>query len=158
EREYRHALALDPTLAEAAANLARLLRERGDRPGAAAVLDRALAGGAHAPEVFAERGLARAEGGDLAGAPPAVPHAPPPHPAAPPASPPGASPAPTILYEQLLRLPPSRIDGWKVLGTIYLEKLADRPAALRCFRRALLLETNAAEKAKLEGLIQELET
>ena len=33
-REYRRALALDPTQAEAAANLARLLRERGDRPGA----------------------------------------------------------------------------------------------------------------------------
>ncbi len=36
-REYRRALALDPAQAESAANLARLLREGGDRPGALAV-------------------------------------------------------------------------------------------------------------------------
>ncbi|HEV8630756.1 MAG TPA: sulfatase-like hydrolase/transferase, partial [Thermoanaerobaculia bacterium] len=51
EREYRKALTLDPTLPEAAANLARLLREKGDGKAAIATLDAALAAGGHAPEL-----------------------------------------------------------------------------------------------------------
>jgi arylsulfatase A-like enzyme/Flp pilus assembly protein TadD len=165
EREYRHALALDPTQPETAANLARLLRGRGDRKAALAVLDGALAGGAHSAEIFAERGLARAEGGDLAGALADFREASHRSP---------ADPAPlenaahasfelgryresAILYEDLLRLAENRLDDWKILGTIYLDRLNDHPNALRCFRRALLLETDAAERAKLEGLIKELD-
>jgi tetratricopeptide (TPR) repeat protein len=61
------------------------------------------------------------------------------------------------LYEQLLRLAPNRLDLWKTAGAIYLYDLEDRPAALRCFRRALTLEVNPAERAKLEELVKELD-
>src|SRR5947199_839122 len=142
-----------------------MLRERGDRPAAVAVLDQALARGAHEPEIFAERGLARAETGDTAGAladfreaarrDPANPV--PVENAAHAAFELGRQREAAIYYEQLLRLAPNRLDGWKVLGTLYLDKLSEPANALRCFRRALLLEPDAAEKAKLEGLIKELD-
>jgi choline-sulfatase len=164
EKEYRRALALDPAQATAATNLAHLLRQQGDRKGAVAVLDTALRAGAHEPEVFLERGLARAEAGSLESAladfREAAHRAP-------------ANPVPlenaartafdlkrfrdsALLYEQLLRLQPNRPDLWKTAGAIYLEELDDHPSALRCFRRALLLESDVAEKAKLEALVKEL--
>jgi hypothetical protein len=61
------------------------------------------------------------------------------------------------LYEQFLRLQPGRLDLWKTAGAIYYYELEDRPAALRCFRRALSLEPDPAERAKLEELLRELE-
>ena len=164
EREYRRALALDPAQAVAASNLARLLRQKGDRKGAVEVLDTALRAGAHEPEIFLERGVARAEAGSLETAladfREAARRAP-------------ANPVPledaartaydlkrfrdsALLYEQLLRLVANRVDLWKTEGAIYLYELEDRPDALRCFRRALLLETDAAEKAKLDALVREL--
>jgi choline-sulfatase len=164
EREYRRALALDPAQAAAASNLARLLREKGDRKGAVEVLDTALRAGAHEPEIFLERGVARAQGGNLESAlgdfREAARRAP-------------ANPVPlenaartaydlkrfrdaSQIYEQLLRLAPDRPDLWKTEGAIYLYDLEDRPAALRCFRRALLLEGDPGEHAKLEALVKEL--
>ncbi|HEY0512871.1 MAG TPA: sulfatase-like hydrolase/transferase [Thermoanaerobaculia bacterium] len=164
EREYRRALALDPAQAVGASNLARLLREKGDRKGAREVLDLALRAGAHEPEVFLERGVDRAESGNLDGAladfREAARRAP-------------ANPVPlenaaraafdlkrfreaSQLYEQLLRIAPNRGDLWKTEGAIYLYELDDRTAALRCFRRALLLESDAAEKGKLNALVKEL--
>ncbi len=164
EKEYRRALALDPAQAAAASNLARLLRQRGERKEAIAVLDTALRAGAHEPEIFLERGTARAESGSLESAlgdfREAARRAP-------------ANPVPlenaartafdlkrfrdaSLVYEQLLRLQPNRGDLWKTEGAIYLEELDDRTDALRCFRRALLLETDGGEKAKLEALVREL--
>jgi arylsulfatase A-like enzyme/Flp pilus assembly protein TadD len=164
EREYRRALALDPVQAVAATNLARLLRQRGDRKEALAVLDTALRAGAHEPELFLERGLARAESGSLEPAltdfREAARRAP-------------ANPVPlenaaraaydlhrfrdsAQLYETLLRLAPNRADLWKTTGAIYLYELDDKDAALRCFRRALNLETNPAERSRLESLVKEL--
>jgi choline-sulfatase len=164
EKEYRRALALDPAQAAAASNLARLLRQRGERKEAIAVLDTALRAGAHEPEIFLERGTARAETGSLESAlgdfREAARRAP-------------ANPVPlenaartafdlkrfrdaSLVYEQLLRLQPNRGDLWKTTGAIYLEELDDRSDALRCFRRALLLETDGGEKAKLEALVKEL--
>jgi len=61
------------------------------------------------------------------------------------------------LYEQLLRLQPSRTDLWKTAGALYLYELKDNADALRCFRRALVLETDPAEKQKLEAMVTELE-
>lgn len=164
EREYRRALALDPAQAVAASNLARMLRGKGDRKGAIEVLDTALRAGAHEADIFLERGVARAEGGNLDGAladfREAARRAP-------------ANPVPlenaaraaydlkrvrdaALIYEQLLRLAPNRADLWKTEGAIYLYDLEDRPAALRCFRRALLLESDAGERAKLDALVKEL--
>ena len=68
EREYRRALALDPAQAVAATNLARMLRAKGDRKGAVEVLDTALRAGAHESDIYLERGVARAEAGNLEGA------------------------------------------------------------------------------------------
>ncbi|HET9211946.1 MAG TPA: tetratricopeptide repeat protein, partial [Thermoanaerobaculia bacterium] len=164
EKEFRRALTLDPAQAAAASSLARMLRQRGDRKGALEVLDTALKAGAHEPEIFLERGVARAEAGNLESAladfREAARRAP-------------ANPVPlenaartaydlkrfrdaSLLYEQLLRIAPNRADLWKTEGAIYLYDLEDRDGALRCFRRALLLETDPGEKAKLEGLVKEL--
>jgi tetratricopeptide (TPR) repeat protein len=164
EREYRRALALDPAQAVAATNLARMLRQRGDRKGAVAVLDAALRAGAHESEVFLERGVARAEGGSLEPAlldfREAARRAP-------------ANPVPienaartaydlrrfrdsTQLYEQLLRIAPNRADLWKTTGAIYLYELDDKDSALRCFRSALNLERDPGERGRLEELVKEL--
>jgi choline-sulfatase len=164
EREYRRALALDPAQAVAASNLARMLRAKGDRKGAVEVLDTALRAGAHESDLFLERGVARAEAGNLESAladfREAARRAP-------------ANPVPlenaartaydlkkfrdaAQIYEQLLRLAPNRSDLWKTEGAIYLYDLEDRPEALRCFRRALLLESDAGERAKLDALVKEL--
>ncbi len=164
EKEYRRALALDPAQAVGATNLARLLREKGDKNGAREVLEAALKAGAHEPEIFLERGVDRAETGNLEGAladfREAARRAP-------------ANPVPlenaartaydlkrfrdaSLLYEQLLRIAPNRGDLWKTEGAIYLYELDDKPAALRCFRRALLMESDPGEHAKLEALVKEL--
>jgi len=164
EREYRRALALDPAQAVAATNLARLLRGRGDRKGAQAVLETALRAGAHEPDVYLERGLGRAEEGSFAAALAdfrEAAHRDPANPgplenAAKAAYQLGRQREAAQFYEQLLRLAPSRLDVWKTVGAIYLYDLEDRPAALRCFRQALTLEVNPAERAKLEELVQEI--
>jgi len=165
EREYRHALTLDPTLPEAAANLAKLLRERGDKAGAAAVLDTALKGGAHSFDVFLERGLARAESGNLSGALADFREAAHRDPRNPVPLENAARAAYQLhqvrvsaqLYEELLRLAPGRLDLWKTLGAIYYYELGEKKEALRAFRQALLLERDTAEKGKLEALVRELE-
>jgi choline-sulfatase len=164
EREYRRALALDPAQSVAATNLSRMLRQRGERKEALAVLDTALRAGAHEPEIYLERGIARAESGSLE---PALLDF---HEAArrAPANPvPIENAARTAydlkrfresaqLYEQLLRLAANRADLWKTTGAIYLYELDDKEAALRCFRRALNLESDPAERSQLEGLVKEL--
>ncbi|HEV7786359.1 MAG TPA: sulfatase-like hydrolase/transferase [Thermoanaerobaculia bacterium] len=164
EREYRRALALDPAQAVAATNLARMLRQRSDRKEALAVLDTALRAGAHEPEIYLERGIGRAEGGSLE---PALLDF---HEAArrAPANPvPIENAARTAydlkrfkesaqLYEQLLRIAANRADLWKTTGAIYLYELDDKEAALRCFRRALNLESDPGERGRLEGLVREL--
>ncbi|HEX4962142.1 MAG TPA: sulfatase-like hydrolase/transferase [Thermoanaerobaculia bacterium] len=165
EREYRRALTLDPALSVAATNLSRLLRQRGEKKEAMAVLDTALKAGAHEPEIFLERGISRAEEGSLEAAfldfSEASRRAP-------------ANPVPlenaartaydlhrfrqsAQLYEQLLRIAANRVDLWKTTGAIYLYELDDKEAALRCFRRALNLESDPAERGRLEGLVKELD-
>jgi choline-sulfatase len=164
EKEYRRALALDPSLPAAASNLSRLLRQRGERKESQEVLDRALRAGAHDPEIYLERGVIRAEAGNLESALTDFREA---------ARRSPANPVPlenaartaydlkkfrdsSLLYEQLLRLNPNRGDLWKTTGAIYLYELDDKADALRCFRRALILEGDAGEKAKLEELVKEL--
>lgn len=164
EREYRHALALDPAQAESASNLARLLRRRGDRTDALAVLARAIAAGCHAPAVFLERGLAEAEGGQLEAALRdfrEAAHRNPTDPvplenAARAAYQLGRRRESAQLYETALRLRPERGDLWKTLGAIYLYQLDDAPAAAQAFRQALRLEPDAQERARLEALLAEL--
>lgn len=164
EREYRHALALDPSQPAAASNLARLLRERGARQEALAVLDGALAAGAHSPEIHLERGVALAEAGRMAEALGSFRESARRNPTDAVALENAARAAYQLerfheaaqLYEGLLRLAPSRLDAWKTLGAIYLYSLDDRPAALTSFRRALALETDAGEKAKLLEVIGKL--
>ena len=161
EREFRHALVLDPSLGDAAVPLARLLRESGRAAEAAAVLDRALAAGALAPAVFLERGLGRAEAGriepalaDFREAARRAPTDPVPLENAARASfALGRAREAAILYETLLRLAPERGDVWKTLGAVYLEALDDREAALRAFRAAYRLEADPAERARLEAVL-----
>ena len=54
----------------------------------------------------------------------------------------------------MLRLVPELGDAWKALGALYLEVLGEPAEAQRCFRRALLLERDPAERAKLEALLR----
>jgi arylsulfatase A-like enzyme/Flp pilus assembly protein TadD len=164
EREFRHALALDPTEPDSATNLARLRRERGDAAGARATLDRAIAAGALAAPLFLERGVVRAEGGDLAGALADFREATRRDPlnavaledAARAAYQLGTFRDAAALYESLARLTPARADVWKTLGAIYLYQLQARGDAERCFRRALAGESDPAEREELERLISDL--
>jgi tetratricopeptide (TPR) repeat protein len=161
EREFRHALVLDPSLGDAAVPLSRLLRESGRAAEAAAVLDRALAAGALAPAVFLERGLGHAEAGrlepalaDFREAARRAPTDPLPLENAARASfALGRAREAAILYETLLRLAPDRGDVWKTLGAVYLEALDDRAQALRAFRAAYRLESDPAERARLEAVL-----
>ena len=165
EREFRRALALDPAQSMAAANLARLLRQRGDRKEAQGVLEGALRAGARQSDVYLERGLARAEGGgleaalgDFREAARRDPRNPVPiENAAQAAFQLGRHRESVQLYEQLLRLQPGRSELWKTTGAIYLYNLDEPAEALRCFRRALTLESDPAERARLEDLIQDLD-
>ncbi|MEA2600959.1 MAG: choline-sulfatase [Acidobacteriota bacterium] len=164
EREYRRALALDPIQPVAATNLARMLRQRGDRKGALAVLDTALSAGAHESDLFLERGVARAESGSLEPALADFREAARRDPANPVPIENAARTAYDLhrfrdsaqLYEQLLRIAPNRADLWKTTGAIYLYELDDKDDALRCFRRALLLEADPTERGRLESLVKEL--
>jgi len=157
EREFRHALVLDPSLGDAAVPLARLLRERGQGAEAGALLDAALVAGALGPAVYLERGLARAEAGSLEPAladfREAARRAPtdplPLDNAARAAFALGRAREAAIFYETLLRVAPARVDVWKTLGAVYLEALDDRAAAARAFREALRLETDPAERERL---------
>ncbi len=164
EREYRHALALDASQPAAASNLARLLRERGAGREALAVLDGALAAGAFSPELHLERGVTLAEAGRLPEALGSFREAARRNPTDPVPLENAARAAYQLerfresaqFYEQLLRLAPNRLEAWKALGAIYLYSLDERPAALTAFRRALTLEIDPAEKAKLVEVIDEL--
>jgi arylsulfatase A-like enzyme/Flp pilus assembly protein TadD len=163
-REYRHALALDPTQPESAANLARLLREGGDAREGIRVLDQALAAGSHGAEVFLERGMAMAAAGRLGDALRDFHEAARRRPADPVPLENAARAAYRLhrlreaiqLYDQLLRLAPGRLDLWKTAGAIYLYELEDKAEALRCFRRALSMESDPGERARLETLVREL--
>jgi arylsulfatase A-like enzyme/Flp pilus assembly protein TadD len=165
EKEYRHALALDPSLGEAASNLSQLLRERGERAEGLRVLDAAMAAGSYSSEVYLERGLLNAELGrvqdalrDFREAARRNPINPVPvENAARAAYRMGRAREAVQTYEQLLRLQPNRADVWKTAGAIYLYDLKEDQDALRCFRRALSLEPDPAEKQKLEELIGEIE-
>ncbi|HEX6898647.1 MAG TPA: sulfatase-like hydrolase/transferase [Thermoanaerobaculia bacterium] len=165
EKELRRALSLDPSHPDAAADLARLLRSRGDAAGALKALDAVIEAGAGAPGVYLERALARSAAGRLEDAlrdfREAARRGP-----ADPAPLEGAARAAyqlgrhresAQLFEQLLRLQPNRLDLWKTTGALYLYDLDDRAAAVRCFRRALTLEVDPAEKVKLEELVKELD-
>jgi len=163
EKEYRRALTLDPTQDEAAANLGRLLRERGQTEEASKVLDGAVAAGSHGEQLFEERGNALADLGRLADAlrdyresarrNPLDPV--PLENAARAAYRLGKAREAAQLYERLLQIQPNRLDAWKTAGAIYLE-LGDGEGATRCFRRAFTLEIDPAEKEKLAALIREL--
>lgn len=163
ETEYRRALTLDPSLGEAAASLARLLRERGLKDEALRVLDAALAAGSHAEKAYQERGILLAGQGRLSEALRDFREAARRNPldpvplenAAQAAYRLGQTREAVQLYERLLQIQPNRLDAWKVTGAIYLD-LEDEESALRCFRRALTLEIDPAERAKLTALIREL--
>jgi tetratricopeptide (TPR) repeat protein len=60
------------------------------------------------------------------------------------------------LYEQLLRLRPGRGDLWKTAGALYLYELNDEVGAERCFRRALILETDPGERERIEAALEEI--
>jgi choline-sulfatase len=165
EKEYRRALDLDASHSSAAAGLARLLAERGERAEALKVLDAALQAGSRAPAVYQERALALAGSGrmddalrDFREAARRAPTDPVPlEGAARAAYQLGRHREAVQLYEQLLRLQPDRLDLWKTAGAIYYYQLQDHPAADRCFRRALTLEVDPRERAKLEELLREMD-
>jgi arylsulfatase A-like enzyme/Tfp pilus assembly protein PilF len=165
EKEYRHALTLDPSLGEASSNLAQILREKNDRTEAMKILDASITAGSYSSEVFLERGLIETEMDRLADALRDFREAARRNPANPIPLENAAKAAYRLsqpreavqFYEQLLRLQPSRGEIWKTAGALYLYELKDNTDALRCFRRALLLETDPAEKQKLEAVIGDLE-
>jgi choline-sulfatase len=165
EKEYRRALSLDPSHPEAAASLGRLLLARGDAAGALAALTAAVEAGGRSPQVYLERGNALAAAGRLEealrdfreSARRAPTDAVPLESAARAAFHVGRKRESVQLYEQLLRLQPNRLDLWKTAGALYLYELDDRPQALRCWRRALILEVDPRERGRIEGIVRGLE-
>lgn len=165
EKYYARAFALDPTAAGAAANLAALLRGRRQPVEAARVLDVAYAAGSRHLGIFLERGMLAAELQDYEAAfghftaalardadhPGALESA------ARAALLSGKPRAAAGFFERLLALMPARADLWATLGGLYLERLDDRAAALRCFRHAHETETDAGRRNRLEALIQDLQ-
>ena len=163
EREFRHALALDPTQGDSAANLARLLRESGRSAEAMALLDRTVAAGGSSEQLFLERGTMRATAGRmeeaLADFREAVRRAP--------TDPQAIESAARALfqlgrlreaavsYETLARLTPDRGEVWKTLVALYVE-LGDSAAVERCARAALRVESDPADRARLEELLASL--
>ncbi len=165
EREYRHALALDATQPEAASNLARLLRERGQRAEAKRVLDAAIAAGCHVPTVYQERGVLLAEAGELEPALADFRQAARRNPTDPAPLENAARAAYRLgrfresaeSYAALVRLQPDRGELWKTLGAIELYQLQDRDAARSSFRQALRLENDPEQRGALEQMLRELD-
>ena len=147
----------------AAAHLARLLRGRRQNAEALRVLDAALAAGSHEEQVFEEGGHALAALGRLADALRDFRESARRNPLDPAPLENAAQVAYRLgqprdavqLYERLLQIQPNRLDIWKAAGALYLD-LDDGESAQRCFRRALTLEIDPAEREKLEMLLREL--
>jgi choline-sulfatase len=163
EREFRHALVLDPTEGDSAANLARLLRDSGRGAEALEVLDRAIAAGGSSAQLFLERGTMRATAGRVEEAlkdfREAVRRAP-----TDPLALENAARAlfalgrlqeAAVAYETLARLTPDRADVWKTLVALYLE-MGSIAEVERCARQALRLESDPADRARLEELLSGL--
>ncbi len=163
EREFRHALVLDPSESDSAANLARLLRDSGRGAEAFEILDRTIAAGGSSAQLFLERGAMRATGGRLEEAladfREAVRRAP-----TDPLALENAARAlfalgrleeAALAYETLARLTPDRGDIWKTLVALYLETGAVAEVE-RCARQALRVETEGADRARLEELLSGL--
>ncbi len=164
EKEYRRALTLDPTQGEAASNLAQLLDDRGERAEALKVLDASIAAGSYSADVHLERGLTLVEMNrveealrDFREAARRNPINPVPlENAARAAYRLGRLRESVQFYEQLLRIQPSRGDLWKTTGALYFYELKDKDDAERCFRRALTLETDPAERERIEQALEEI--
>jgi tetratricopeptide (TPR) repeat protein len=164
EKEYRRALTLDPTQGEAASNLAQLLDDRGERAEALKVLDGSINAGSYSAEVHLERGLTLVEMNridealrDFREAARRNPVNPVPlENAARAAYRLGRLREAVQLYEQLLRIQPNRGDLWKTAGALYFYELKDKSDAERCFRRALTLETDPAERDRIEQALDEI--
>ncbi|HEX3130561.1 MAG TPA: sulfatase-like hydrolase/transferase [Thermoanaerobaculia bacterium] len=164
EKEYRRALALDPSQGEASSNLAQLLDDRGERAEALKVLDASVAAGSYSSEIHLERGLILAEMNrfedamrDFREAARRNPVNPVPlENAARVAYRLGRHRESVQFYEQLLRIQPNRADLWKTAGALYFYELNDKTDAERCFRRALALETDPAERDRIEQALDEI--
>ncbi len=131
---------------------------------AVAEVEWALAAGARSPQVYLERGLARADAGKVAEALEDFRQASIRNPVDPVPIENAARAAHQIgrfreaaqTYEKLLKLQPSRGDLWKTLGAVYLYDLDEPQSALPAFQRALGLEKDPAEREKLLAVIDEL--
>jgi len=164
EAAYREALRLDPAAGEIAGRLAQLLRSRGARSEALEVLESALGHGGRHPQLFFERGMALVASGRGVEAEADFREA---------ARRDPANPAPLEMaagirlarhdyneaarwLERCVALQPSRLDLWKVLGQVYLDRLKQPEQALRCFRTALRLETDPRGRQELQALVARL--
>lgn len=162
-RELRRALALDPSDGVSASRLARYLLDAGKPAEALTVLDATRAAGGRLPQIFLERGAVLAQTGRLEEALADFREAARRAPQDPVAAENvaralfglGRAREAALAYEALLRLAPERLDAWKTLGAIALE-IDDRERALAAFRAALRLEPDAAERSRLEALIETL--
>ncbi|MEO8274856.1 MAG: sulfatase-like hydrolase/transferase [Thermoanaerobaculia bacterium] len=163
EREFRHALALDPTQGDSAAGLARLLRESSRGAEARDLLTRTIAAGGSGSAPYLERGtLAASEGRleealrDFNAATKLAPGDPLPlENAARAAFELGRLRDAAAGYEAVALLAPDRVEIWKTLVALYVElgAVADID---RCARRALRLESDAGERVRLEELLEGL--
>jgi len=164
EVALRRALAIEPADGDSATRLAGLLLGRGEAEAALAVLDAAREAGGGGTAVYLERGRVRAARGDLEAALADFLEAADRSPGDPTPLEQAARTAVAArrfgdaaeLYERLLRVAPERGEVWQALGSIYLERLQRRDAALRCFRQALSLAQDETRRRALSELVEKL--
>ncbi|MEM7482176.1 MAG: sulfatase-like hydrolase/transferase [Acidobacteriota bacterium] len=166
EAAYRETLKRDAGVPQAVANLARLLREKGDLSGALQVMSKGFAAGGEHGRWYLERGLIQAAAGRVAPAFEDFERAVELEPTHREALENAALAAYRLrrparaatLYRRLAEVSPGNSAPWKTLGAIQLYELADPAAARSSFERALALERDPAQRAELEALLAELGT
>ncbi|MEM7052394.1 MAG: sulfatase-like hydrolase/transferase [Acidobacteriota bacterium] len=164
EVAYRDTLERDPGVPQAVANLARLLREKGDTAAALGVLEAGFAAGGNHGRWYLERGLSLATAGNVARAAEDFERALAADPLDLEALENAARAAYHLrrprraadLYRRLAERTPGRSDPWKTLGAIQLNDLNDLRAARQSFERALAVERDPVQRAELSELLAEL--
>ncbi len=166
EKEYRAALAVNPSMREGISSLAEILISQDKNPEAQSLLQSALSRGLESSDIYFELGIIEAKGGDLDKArfsfSKALSLDPTKHEACANlgriAYQQGRVDEAIMQYQRALRIQPSNPDYLATLGSLYLNGKNDGQTALTYFRRALAADPYGARAANLREIIQGIES